>query len=181
MAIKLFVQKGGEEPRELDFEGPVVLIGRGETNDLVVDDVRSSRKHCSVSETPQGAVLEDLGSSNGTSYNGEPVKRTLLESGDKFAIGSTSFYYDKCPVSSPPEPVAEQPGSRTDAGENLPSADDLLLEVEAAEAPPEPLGLAPADDYWSRLVASEENPGWLWDPVEEEWVADPENPPEGGE
>ena len=108
MAIKLFVQKGGEEPRELDFEGPVVFIGRGETNDLVVDDVRSSRKHCSVSETPQGAVLEDLGSSNGTSYNGEPVKRTLLDPGDKFAIGSTSFYYDKCSVSSSPEPVVEQ-------------------------------------------------------------------------
>ena len=134
MAIKLFVQKGGEEPRELDFEGPVVLIGRGETNDLVVDDVRSSRKHCSVSETPQGAVLEDLGSSNGTSYNGEPVKRTLLESGDKFAIGSTSFYYDKCSVSSSPEPVVEQPGSQAGAGEDSSDADDLLLEVESTEA-----------------------------------------------
>ncbi|MFP6631942.1 MAG: FHA domain-containing protein [Planctomycetota bacterium] len=134
MAIKLFVQKGGEEPRELDFEGPVVLIGRGETNDLVVDDVRSSRKHCSVSETPQGAVLEDLGSSNGISYNGEPVKRTLLESGDKFAIGSTSFYYDKCSVSSSPEPVVEQPGSQAGAGEDSSDADDLLLEVETTDA-----------------------------------------------
>ena len=73
MAIKLFIQKEGEEARELDFEGPVVSIGRGEDNDLVVDDARSSRKHCSVSETPQGAVLEDLGSSNGTRYKGEPV------------------------------------------------------------------------------------------------------------
>ncbi len=144
MAIKLFVQKGGEEPRELDFEGPVVLIGRGDTNDLVVDDVRSSRKHCSVSETPQGAVLEDLGSSNGTIYNGEPVKRTLLESGDKFAIGSTSFYYDKCSVSSPPEPVVEQPSSQAGAGEDSSDADDLLLEVEAAEAGE--TGKAGADD-----------------------------------
>ena len=138
MAIKLFVQKDGEEPRELDFEGPVVLIGRGDTNDLVVDDVRSSRKHCSVSETPQGAVLEDLGSSNGTSYNGEPVKRTLLESGDKFSIGSTSFYYDKCSVSTSPEsPVelpVEPPSSNTDESEDSFDADDLLRDVESAEA-----------------------------------------------
>ena len=61
---------------------------------------------------------------------------------------------------------------------------DPTEEVEAAQAeevPPPPPGLEPepADDYWSRLVSSEEAPGWLWDPVEEEWVADPENPPGG--
>ena len=61
---------------------------------------------------------------------------------------------------------------------------DHTEEVEAAQAeeiPPPPPGLEPepADDYWSRLVSSEEAPGWLWDPVEEEWVADPENPPGG--
>jgi len=27
--------------------------------------------------------------------------------------------------------------------------------------------------YWSRLIQSDENPGWLWDPIEKEWVADP--------
>ncbi len=34
--------------------------------------------------------------------------------------------------------------------------------------------------YWSRLVKSEENPGWLWDPVENQWVADP-NHSSGGD
>ncbi|MBJ32997.1 MAG: hypothetical protein CMB69_03355 [Euryarchaeota archaeon] len=63
---------------------------------------------------------------------------------------------------------------------------DMTSEVEAESAPPEPPGLEPEesdqpDEYWSRLVPSEENPGWLWDPVEEEWVADPENPPGGDE
>ena len=58
---------------------------------------------------------------------------------------------------------------------------DHTDEVESAEAPPEPPGLEPNQDYWSRLVPSDENPGWLWDPVEEEWVADPDNPPESDE
>lgn len=60
---------------------------------------------------------------------------------------------------------------------------DHTEEVEAADAPPPPPGLEPqpADDYWARLVPSEENPGWLWDPVEEEWIADPNNPPGGDE
>ena len=31
----------------------------------------------------------------------------------------------------------------------------------------------PDSDYWSRLIKSDDNPGWLWDPVENEWVADP--------
>ena len=61
---------------------------------------------------------------------------------------------------------------------------DHTEKIEAAQAeevPPPPPGLEPepADDYWSRLVSSEEAPGWLWDPVEEEGVADPENPPGG--
>tara|TARA_B110000093_G_C12971845_1_gene413028 strand:- start:5059 stop:6162 length:1104 start_codon:yes stop_codon:yes gene_type:complete len=34
-------------------------------------------------------------------------------------------------------------------------------------------------DYWSRLIPSDENPGWLWDPIEKEWVADPNNLPGG--
>ena len=123
MAIKLFIQKDGEDPRELDFDGPVVLIGRGDTNDLVIDDIRSSRKHCSVSETPQGVVLEDLESSNGTRFKGEPVKRTLLESGEEFQIGSTTFFYDSCAASSSPEPSTAP----------VDDVEDLVLESDLPE------------------------------------------------
>ena len=128
MAIKLFIQKEGEEARELDFEGPVVSIGRGEDNALVVDDARSSRKHCSVSETPQGAVLEDLGSSNGTRYKGEPVTKSLLDQGDKFLIGATTFFFGKLPEKAAPSSSAPPVAAGAD------SAADLLDEIEQAEA-----------------------------------------------
>ena len=75
--------------------------------------------------------------------------------------------------------------SRLSPWEGGPAA-DMTTEVEADPAPPEPPGLEPeqseeSDEYWSRLVPSEDNPGWLWDSVEQEWVADPENPPGGAE
>ena len=128
MAIKLFIQKEGEEARELDFEGPVVSIGRGDDNDIVVDDVRSSRKHCSVSETPQGAVLEDLGSSNGTRYKGEAVTKSLLALGDKFLIGTTTFFFGKFQE----EAAGSPPSSPVASGGDSPA--DLLDEIEQDEA-----------------------------------------------
>ena len=56
---------------------------------------------------------------------------------------------------------------------------DMTLEVEAETAPPEPPGLEPEGPgeesaYLARLVKYDEHPGVLWDPVEEEWVDDPD-------
>lgn len=145
MAIKLFIQKDGEKPRELDFDGPVVHIGRGDDNHLVVDDARSSRKHCSVSETPQGAVLEDLGSSNGTRYKGKPVTRSLLSPGDKFEIGSTGFFFDRISdvEDAPPAPQMND-DSASSSGEPLldpapaetgSGGEEVSLEFEEVELP----------------------------------------------
>ena len=64
-----------------------------------------------------------------------------------------------------PEPVAE-------------SEPEPVVE-EAAAPPPPPLGFEEEEEpgldaeYLARLQQSEEHPGWLWDPVEEEWVEDP--------
>ena len=58
-------------------------------------------------------------------------------------------------------------------------AQDMTLEVEEETAPPEPPGLEPEETdeaaaYLERLVKYDEHPGVLWDPVEEEWVDDPD-------
>ena len=56
---------------------------------------------------------------------------------------------------------------------------DNTIEVEESMVNEEKSSIS-HEAYWSRLVKSEENPGWLWDPVENQWVADP-NHSSGGD
>jgi hypothetical protein len=56
---------------------------------------------------------------------------------------------------------------------------DNTIEVEESMVNEEEPSISD-EAYWSRLVKSEENPGWLWDPVENQWVADP-NHSSGGD
>jgi pSer/pThr/pTyr-binding forkhead associated (FHA) protein len=70
-----------------------VVIGRGTECDVVIHDLKASRRHCQLTRKPDGFLLEDLGSSNGTVVNGvkigEPI---LLKSNQTFQIGDTMFY-----------------------------------------------------------------------------------------
>lgn len=80
---------GGEY--ELDKE--MVLLGRDEKCDVIVADVEVSRQHARITRTPQGYVLEDLGSTNGTVLDGERVTGPrLLESGSRIALGETVVF-----------------------------------------------------------------------------------------
>jgi hypothetical protein len=56
---------------------------------------------------------------------------------------------------------------------------DNTIEVEESMVNEEEPSISD-EAYWSRLIKSEENPGWLWDPVENQWVADP-NHSSGGD
>ncbi len=58
-------------------------IGSGDDCDLVLQDRRVSRRHCSVHLTEQGLVLRDLGSKNGT-FVGELQIREVLLAPDVF-------------------------------------------------------------------------------------------------
>ncbi|HWL89561.1 MAG TPA: sigma 54-interacting transcriptional regulator [Polyangiaceae bacterium] len=52
--------------RSLDVGEHPVNIGRGETCDLQVDDPLVSTRHCELSAAPDGILVRDLGSKNGT-------------------------------------------------------------------------------------------------------------------
>jgi len=71
------------------------LIGRESTCDIVIADRQVSRHHARVSITMEGILLEDLGSKNGTHYNGQSLEQSVfLQDGDVIQIAlAQKFVY----------------------------------------------------------------------------------------
>ena len=69
--------------------GPKMKIGRGEENDIVLTDIRSSRNHAEILVQGGEIVIRDAGSTHGIAVNGNPKKQSILHTGDKIGIGGT--------------------------------------------------------------------------------------------
>ena len=72
------------------------LLGRGDSADIRLEDTFASSAHARL--VPQGEVivLEDLGSTNGTYLNGEPLRGPQpLHVGDSIRIGDSEFTFER--------------------------------------------------------------------------------------
>ena len=70
------------------------VIGRGPEATVLIDDHRISRRHAAIRLAPQEAFLVDLGSTNGTWCNGQPVgAETRLADGDRIRLGLVEVRY----------------------------------------------------------------------------------------
>lgn len=79
-----------------DLSGGEVLLGRGDDVDIRLEDSFASSRHARL--VPQGdvTVLEDLGSTNGTRLNGEPLAGPQpLHPGDRIQIGDSEFAFER--------------------------------------------------------------------------------------
>jgi len=72
-----------------------LIIGRDASCDIVVADRQVSRRHARMTPTPNGILLEDLGSKNGTNRNGEALTDpVILLDGDSIQIAlAQTFVY----------------------------------------------------------------------------------------
>ncbi len=68
-----------------------VAIGRHDSNDLRFNSRNVSNYHAEILNEPEGLVLRDLGSTNGTYVNEERVKRRKLTEGDRIRIGGNEI------------------------------------------------------------------------------------------
>jgi pSer/pThr/pTyr-binding forkhead associated (FHA) protein len=67
-----------------------LTLGRGATADLQLVDGKVSREHCRIDATGARAMIEDLGSQNGTYVNGEVISSpTPVAEGDEIMVGDT--------------------------------------------------------------------------------------------
>lgn len=75
----------------IPLAGKEVLIGRGKENGLVLEDHAVSRHHARIVEEPDGHILVDNNSANGSWVNGQRVTETRLKPGDQIRLGKTLF------------------------------------------------------------------------------------------
>ena len=65
-----------------------IVLGRESSCNVVVNDRQISRFHARLTPTPEGIMLEDLGSKNGTYHNGAMLTApVVLQDGDQIAVG----------------------------------------------------------------------------------------------
>jgi hypothetical protein len=81
--------------REFTFqiEGDLVTVGRGDTNDIDLEDAKASKEHCRVERVGQKWKLVDLESKNGTRVNGEFKNKAWLGHGDAIQIGAAELRF----------------------------------------------------------------------------------------
>ncbi|HWT02133.1 MAG TPA: SpoIIE family protein phosphatase [Pyrinomonadaceae bacterium] len=72
-----------------------ITIGRSARNDLCIPDPFASRVHAEVRREGDRYILQDLGSANGTLYNGGTVEGAVpLTSGGRIQIGETEIVFN---------------------------------------------------------------------------------------
>jgi len=94
-----------EAPAKLTFEtGPFAArvvgipdqsasIGRAPDNDIVIGDPATSGHHCRIEVRVGAYWVSDLGSTNGTLVNGEPIIDKQLDHGDVLSIGQNTIRF----------------------------------------------------------------------------------------
>ena len=88
-----------------DLDKDVIRIGRLPENDIVLNDVLISRKHCEIKRDGNNWKLVDLQSLNGVYVNNLRVAETKLASGDLILIGNFQIVFEESVGNKPrPEP-----------------------------------------------------------------------------
>ncbi|PJF47083.1 MAG: FHA domain-containing protein [Chloroflexi bacterium] len=87
-APMLIIESGQLAGHRWLIASDVLIIGREVgVVDLMLPERQVSRRHAKIERTPQGFVLTDLNSKNGTFLNGKEVKEPkLLQDGDEIQI-----------------------------------------------------------------------------------------------
>jgi hypothetical protein len=104
---KIIITSEGKLVREVELVKERVTIGRKPHNDIALDHRAVSSSHATITLMLDDAILEDLGSTNGTLMKGEKVFRQKLTSGDKVTIAIFDLEYLATPARATPSGFVE--------------------------------------------------------------------------
>ena len=91
---RLTLTKGPQSGTGFPFENTVV-VGRGSTADVAIDDTTVSRRHARLVRETDGWTVADLGTPNGTWVNGTRIlQATRLKNGDELRLGTADLRFE---------------------------------------------------------------------------------------
>src|SRR3569832_811295 len=91
----------GAEPQTVALDAGRNSIGRAANNHVTVEAPTVSDLHCEVEITPTSAIVRDLGSTNGTFVNGEPVQEGVIQSGQTLRVGDVELLFERPDMEMP--------------------------------------------------------------------------------
>src|SRR4249920_2008221 len=90
---KLILSMDGLVLKEITLTKERTTIGRKPHNDIQIDNLAVSGEHAVIVTILQDSFLEDLGSTNGTVVNGQPIKKHFLQNSDIVELGKYKLKY----------------------------------------------------------------------------------------
>jgi len=90
---KLILSLDGSVIREVPLDKERVTIGRKPQNDIQIENLAVSSEHACIVTILNDSFLEDLGSTNGTLVNGNPIKKHILQNNDVIEVGKYKLKY----------------------------------------------------------------------------------------
>jgi pSer/pThr/pTyr-binding forkhead associated (FHA) protein len=147
---KLILSLDGQVIKEFTLTKERSTIGRKPHNDIQIDNLAVSGEHAIIMTILNDSFLEDLGSTNGTLVNGQPVKKHFLQNNDVVEIGKYKLkYVNEAPATmsqaefektmvlrAPAAGPKAETKAPTDTQNNVPRAAKLSDTVINAQAAP---------------------------------------------
>jgi pSer/pThr/pTyr-binding forkhead associated (FHA) protein len=133
---KLILSLEGSVIRELPLDKERITIGRRPQNDIQIENLAVSGEHACIVTILNDSFLEDLGSTNGTLVNGNPIKKHILQNNDVIEIGKYKLKYVVELATAAAGPVAQDDFERTMVMKSSPG--------RSAAAPAAPMTSPPA-------------------------------------
>lgn len=111
---KLILSLEGSVIREIPLNKERVTIGRKPQNDIQIENLAVSGEHARIVTILNDSFLEDLGSTNGTLVNGNPVKKHILQDNDIIEIGKYKLkFLVEAPAAQPEEQASMEDFEKT--------------------------------------------------------------------
>jgi predicted component of type VI protein secretion system len=148
---KLILSLENSVIREVPLDKERIMIGRKPTNEIQIENLAVSGEHACIVTILNDSFLEDMGSTNGTLVNGNPIKKHILQNNDVIEIGKYKLkYVAGAPAAAPGQAAPEdfektmilRPAAKPAAAPK--PANEPAAPAKPSMPPPTPKPMAPA-------------------------------------